>query len=295
MGRGVVVSVLASVLFGFLYYFSTLLHPLSGEDVFGWRMTATFPFMTLFLVLSGQWGMVWDAVRRVAGNWRLIPVVLFTSTMMGFQLWIFLWGPVVGRALPVSQGYFLLPLVMVVVGRVLYKDKLTVLQLCAALLAAVGVGHELIATGGLSWETMLVAFGYPLYFIVRRHFKTDNLGGLWMDMALIFPVAIAFVVFGQAGFGVFGEHPDLYWKIVVLGAVSAAALSCYILASKYLDFSLFGLLSYLEPVLLLVVALLLGETIKGEEWFTQAPIWVAVGLLAVDGVRQVLARRKRIV
>ncbi|MNV76975.1 hypothetical protein D3C71_1703630 [compost metagenome] len=81
-------------------------------------------------------------------------------------------------------------------------------------------------------------------------------------------------------------------QIPLLGIISALALVCYILASRLLPFSLFGLLSYVEPVLLVIVALLLGETINANQWLTYIPIWLAVMLLVLEGARHLLRRRR---
>ena len=105
------------------------------------------------------------------------------------QLWLFLWGPINGRGLEVSLGYFLLPLVMVLVGCVLYKEKLSSFQMVAVALAMLGVGHEIWRIGSIAWETVYVALAYPLYFFMRRKFATDHLGGFWWDLFLILPVA----------------------------------------------------------------------------------------------------------
>jgi chloramphenicol-sensitive protein RarD len=99
----------------------------------------------------------------------------------------------------------------------------------------------------------------PTYFVVRKRLATDNLGGLWLDMSLTLPVAFWFVQSGEQGFNVFDQHPWLSLLIPLLGVISASALVVYIIASRLLPFSLFGLLSYVEPVLLLGVALLLGK------------------------------------
>ncbi len=81
--------------------------------------------------------------------------------------------------------------------------------------------------------------------------------------------------------------------IPVLGAISASALIAYVLASRLLPFSLFGLLSYVEPVLLVGVALLLGETIGPDQWLTYLPIWAAVLVLVLEGFKHLLRQRRR--
>src|SRR5690606_36963389 len=116
LSPGVLLSVMASVLFGGLYYFSTLLAPLSGEQIFGWRMLLTFPFVTLFMLCSSYWTLVREQMARMRRRPSLILLQVVTSALAGVQLWIFLWAPVNGRALEVSPGYFLLPLSMVPAG-----------------------------------------------------------------------------------------------------------------------------------------------------------------------------------
>ena len=292
MSKGVVLSVLASVLFAVMYYFTSLLTPLSGLEIFGWRMLLTVPCMTVFMIVSGEWRRVWELLRMLAAKPRLIGGVVLSSALLGVQLWLFMWAPLNGRSLDVSVGYFLLPLTMVLAGRVIFRDRLSLLQKLAVGCAIIGVGNELYQVGGVSWATLVVALGYPVYFILRRHFGTDNLGGLWCELALMLPVAGWFAFGGNGPQAALATHPLLYVQIPLLGILSASALVCYILASRLLPFSLFGLLSYVEPVLLVVVALLLGESIGRDEWLTYIPIWLAVLLLVAEGTRHLLRRRQ---
>src|SRR5690606_18056887 len=145
-----------------------------------------------------------------------------------------------------------------------------------------GVGHALLQAGNIAWETLLVALGYPAYFVLRRLTGTDNLGGFWFDMLLLLPVAGWFAWAGGTAPSLFSEFPRLYPLVGLLGAFSALALVTYILASRLLTFTLFGLLGYVEPVLLVLVALLLGESIAPNEWLTYGAIWIAVGVLVFE-------------
>ncbi|QHF02759.1 EamA family transporter RarD [Pseudomonas asturiensis] len=291
MYKGVVLSVLASVLFGVMYFYTSLMKPLDGQEIFGWRMVLTVPCATLFMVISGDWKLV----RALAARLRQQPVLFFglllSSVLLGAQLLIFMWAPLHGRSLEVSLGYFLLPLSMILTGRLVYGEHLSYLQKIAAAFAMIGVGHELWRLGSFSWETLLVAGGYPLYFVLRRKLKTDNLGGLWFDMLFMLPIGLWFITRGDPM--AIQQTPMLYLLIPLLGVISASALVSYIIASRLLPFSLFGLLSYVEPVLLVGVALLLGESISGDEMLTYIPIWLAVGVLILEGAKHMLAQRRR--
>ncbi len=178
VSKGVVLSVSASVLFAVMYYFTSLLTPLSGLEIFGWRMLLTVPCMTVFMIVSGEWRRVWELLQVLAAKPRLIAGVVLSSALLGVQLWLFMWAPLNGRSLDVSVGYFLLPLTMVLTGRLVWGEQLSYLQKIAVFFAGLGVLNELYQAGGFSWATLVVIIGYPLYFIVRKYLKTDNLGGL---------------------------------------------------------------------------------------------------------------------
>jgi len=294
VSKGIVLSVLASSLFGVMYYYTSLLYPLSGAEIFGWRMLLTLPCMTVFMCFSGDWRLVPTIVTRLRQHPRLWIALLASSALVGLQLWLFLWAPLNGHSLDVSLGYFLLPLTMILTGRVVYGEHLSHLQKIAAALATFGVANEVYRVGGFSWTTLVVAIGYPLYFVLRKRIGTDNLGGLWMDMLLLLPAAFLFVQTGEHGFDVASQREALYTLIPLLGLISALALISYIMASRMLAFSLFGLLSYVEPVLLVCVALLLGESISAGQWLTYLPIWLAVMVLVFEGFKHMVRQRKSV-
>ena len=289
VGQGVALSVLASVLFGAMYYLSAMLTPLDGEQIFGWRMLLTVPLLPLFLRWGGDWQLVRATTRRLRQEpvlWLVLPA---SAALLGVQLWLFLWAPPNGRALEVSLGYFMLPLSMVLTGRWLYGERLTRLQQLAVGCGAAGVLHELWRVGHFSWPAAVVVIGYPLYFVLRRRYRTDHLGGLWFDLLFMLPLAAALALAGDVT-AIYAQRPLLGPLLLLLGCISAGALVSYILSSRLLPLGLFGLLGYVEPVLLVAVALLLGERIAAGQAWTYGPIWLAVGLLVIEGLRRISRR-----
>jgi chloramphenicol-sensitive protein RarD len=285
---------MASCLFAVMYFYTSLMHPLDGEEIFGWRTLLTLPCLTVFMLVAKDWHRVPELLGRVRRTPVLLLGMIGTSWLMGIQLWLFLWAPLHGRSLDVSMGYFLLPLTMVLTGFLVYRERLSRLQKVAVLCAATGVGHELYLHGSFAWETLVVMVGYPIYFVLRRRCRTDHLGGLWCDMCLLLPWAVYFVIQGPSSTQALVDRPALYGLIPLLGLISASALIAYVLASRMLPFSLFGLLGYIEPVLLVGVALLLGESIGPDQWWTYLPIWAAVLILVLEGIRHLLRQRRRV-
>ncbi|WP_291360183.1 MULTISPECIES: EamA family transporter RarD [Acinetobacter] len=293
MYKGIALSVLASVVFGVLYIFTPLLQPLDSEQTFAWRMLATIPFLTAFMWWSSDLSHITQILKRILKQPAFLIWLIISSLLCTTQLWLFLWGPINGRGLQVSLGYFLLPLVMVLVGCVLYKEKLSRWQMAAVALAILGVGHEIWRIGSIAWETVYVALAYPLYFFLRRRFGTDHLGGFWWDLCLILPVAFYLGFVHSDSLKLMVSFPHLILAVLGLGFLSALGLGSYILASRYLPFVIFGLLSYLEPVLLAFASMALGERVEAGEWLTYLPIWLAVVLLVIEGILHIIEQRER--
>lgn len=282
---GVASSLGASVLFATLYYYTTLLEPLNGQQVYGWRILLTAPCLALLLLGFGRWGEVRQILARLPVEPRLWLALPLSSALVGLQLWLFMWAPINGHGLDVSLGYFLLPLTLVLTGRLLFGEAISRLQRLACLFAAVGVGNELLLASSLSWPVLAVALGYPCYFALRRWVGTANLGGLWLDLVISLPVAATFALADTDTLRLLVDRPLMLLLILGLGALSAVALALMIIAGKRLNLALFGLLSYVEPVLLVVVALLLGESIARDQWLTYGAIWLAIVVLVVEGMR----------
>jgi len=183
------------------------------------------------------------------------------------------------------MGYFLLPMMIVLAGRLFYKERLSRMQTLAVAIAAVGVMHELVTVSRFSWATALVMFGYPPYFMLRRRLRIGSFSTLWYDMALLVPASV-YILYSQNDrvWHVFLEHPRLTLLLPLMGAISSIALVAYISASRMLPLGLFGILGYVEPILLFWVAfLLLGEPMSLQAWLTYIPIWIAVVLIAGEG------------
>lgn len=169
----------------------------------------------------------------------------------------------------------------------LYGERLDVFQKTALALAGVGVANQAYRVGALSWEVLVVSLGFPVYFILRRKLATDHLGGLWFDVLFMLPAAVTAVCVGEHGVGVLFDVPRLVAQLPLLGAISAFSIACLITASKLLPMGLFGLLSYVEPVLLVLVSLLLGEHIAADERLTYLGVGLALAVLAFGALRNI--------
>lgn len=283
--RGIGLSVLASTLFAILSGYTRLLAPLDGLDIFAWRILWTAATVLALIAWRRRGAQLQAACGEIARDPGKCLSLLAMAALLGMQQWLFLWGSVNGRALEVSLGYFLLPLTMVLVGRFYYGERLNVLQRLAVLCALAGVMHELWMTRAFSWPTLLVALGYPPYFILRRRIKLDSLLLFMIELLLLLPVAVLALALSDS-FALTVREPAMYLLLPGMGILSMVALTCYLRAGKMLPMGLFGILGYVEPVLLVFVAMaVLGESLSLVQLGTYVPIWMSVALTAIHSIR----------
>ncbi|AYC33752.1 EamA family transporter RarD [Pseudomonas cavernae] len=284
-GRGVSFSLVASVLFALMPGYVRELAPLDGVQIFAQRVLWSIPAVLLLVMLLRQWPVLASVAQRLRREPLLLAALPLAALLIGVQWGLFLWAPLVGRMLEVSLGYFLLPLVMVLAGWLFYGERLRPLQRLAVLLALLGVLHELWLTQAFSWLTLVTALGYPPYFMLRRWMRLDALSGFILEMLMLAPVAI-WLILTYAPADAFGQSPQLWWLLPGLGLLGTLAFAAMMAASRLLPMGLFGILSYVEPVLLFGVAVLvLGEVFDPRQLWTYAPIWLAILLTGWDSVR----------
>lgn len=285
MLKGVAFSLSASVLFGYIYYFSTLLLPLNGEDIFGYRVIFTTPFIIAAIFVFKQKYVLVAHLKRIKRQPWLLLVFCFNSAMMGFQMWLFLWAPNNGSALSVSFGYLLLPLVMVAAGRLFFKENISTLRAWAIFIATAGVISNIALKGGLSWESSAVC-GYAVYFMLRKWLNLADIASFAIEILLLLPVCIYFAF--QVDIGqIENLNPNIMWLLLALGLFSGIAFNAYIAASNILPINLLGLLGYVEPIMMLTISLLIGETIHPETYPLFICLIVAMGLIVGDGMLKI--------
>lgn len=286
MLKGVLFSLTASFLFGCLYYLAIHLRPLAGESVFGIRMVLTLPCLFLALLLFKKWNEFSLFLQRLKREPKLFLVIFITSAIVGGQMWLFLWAPNSGKAIEVSMGYLLMPIVMVAFGKIFYKELLSRNKWLAIIFAFIGVVSNIILAGKLSLESVFVCTGYPIYFYLRRKFGLSHLHSFVFEIAFLVPVAIYFISKTDMQ-AVQQVNPHIYIFIALLGIISGAALISYTLASTILSFNLLGLLGYVEPCVMLLISFLIGEKLNPDAYILMSCLLIAILLLILDGIQAV--------
>ena len=290
--RGVAAVLLSNVLFGVLYLYSHFMQPMVGSDVFAWRMVAMLVALSVMMSMGGGWVALREFVSRINQQpWQWLLFVGSTF-VVGGNLWVFMWAPVNGYGIDVAVGYFLLPLTTLLMGMVVFGERLNKWQKWAVAFAGVGVMHEMWAAESLSWITLFCCLSYPFYFGIRRHLQTPALVGLWMDLMLIAPFAIAYLVFFSDSMTLVMSQWHFTPLIISLGVFSALAMCWVLYGARTLPFTLFSMLTYGEPILLFVLAVVfMNAPLTGSAMITYGFVWVGLMLMVWDGCLQMRQQR----
>ncbi|MGP5435714.1 EamA family transporter RarD [Psychrobacter alimentarius] len=290
--QGTVASVSSSVLFSIMFLFGLFMLPLTGTQVASWRVLMMLLSLVILLSLTKQWQHVFDYIKtlKTAKEWLIF---ILPAPILGGQIWLFMWAPVNGFGLDVTLGYFLLPLMMIVIGRFFYQEYMSALQWIAALCAALGIGYDIVQYGSVSWVTLFVCLGYPPYYLLRRTLAVPPITGLLFDLTLLTPVVLA-MLYISGGFSVAAQNMKFWYLLPLLGAFSALAMSLTMMASNKLPVSLFGALSYIEPMLLFVFSItILSQSLdEGGSLFMYGMITLALLVMIIDSVIGYLVRRR---
>lgn len=285
MLKGIFFCITANFLFGLGYYFAILLRPLSGESMFGFRIIVLIPFILLAILLFKQTPKFKQLWQKIKQKPALVFILLLLALNTGVQLWLFMWAPNNGQAIPVSIGYLLLPIVAVALGKIIFKEHFTLLKWLSLTSAIIGVGTNIVLTGSFSWATIVAGIGYPLYITLRRYFDINNLATFFIELLLVTPFALYFISQTEMQ-PILLENHYLYAILALFGLVNGIAFIFYIASSNLLPINVLGLLGYMEPLVMLTISFIIGESLDSKSYILMLCLAIAITLLTIDNFRQ---------
>jgi chloramphenicol-sensitive protein RarD len=280
---GLLLGLGAYLLWGVLpLYFKAVAH-VGPLEIVAHRILWSLIFLGALVTLRRRW----PAVRAAVATPRVLLTLALTATLIGVNWLVYIYAVVSGHVLEGSLGYYLNPLVNVLLGVVLLKERLSRLQMAAVFLAAAGVAVLAAGAGGAIWISLTLAASFALYGFLRKVAPVDSLEGLSIETALLMPLALAWVLYLQrSGGGAFLEDSLTDLLLVLGGAVTAIPLLLFTAAARRLPYSTLGFLQYVAPSLQFLLAVLaFGEPLTTAHMVCFAAIWTALAIFVAEGVR----------
>ena len=234
----------------------------------------------------------WGAIRAAVTSPKVLATLALTASLIAVNWLVYIWAVLNGHVLAGSLGYYLNPLVNVLLGVFLLKERLTRAQTFAVGLAAAGVAVLALGAAEGLWISLTLASSFALYGFLRKVAPVDSLEGLSIETTILAPIALGYVLWlQQQGASGFGRSTMTDLLLILGGAVTAIPLLLFTAAAKRLPYSTLGFLQYIAPSLQFLLAVLVfGEAFTTAHAICFGAIWAALVIFAWEGVRTARSR-----
>jgi chloramphenicol-sensitive protein RarD len=281
---GVVYATSAFLIWGISPIYWKALRAVPALEIILHRIVWSFFFLVPLVILMRRWQEFKDALK----NYRTVLVLLFTALIVGGNWLLYIWAVNTDRLIQASLGYYINPLVNVLLGVVFLKERLRPPQIVAVLLAAAGVLYLTFYYGEFPWIALTLAVSFGIYGLIRKIVPVGSLVGLTVETLLLSIPALAYLFYLDShGVGAF-LRVSLKLDLLLMGCAIATAMPLlfFTLGARRLYLSTVGLLQYIAPSCMFVLAVFLfREPFSKAQVVTFIFIWTALAIYSTDSVR----------
>jgi len=282
----------AYLLWGFLPLYFLLLAPTKPFELVAWRILLSLAFCALLLTVTRSWGRLAAIMRQR----RLLWLTALAGVLIYINWQVFILGALSGHVIETSLGYFINPIVTVMLGVLVLHERLRSTQWIAIGIAVAAVVVIIVGYGAVPWIALTLAASFGLYGLVKKHIgpSVDAVSGLTLETLWLTPVAaVVLAVVGVTQGLTMGASG---WQHAVLlslaGVITAVPLLLFAAGARRAPLTLIGILQFVAPILQFLIGwLVLKEPMPLERWIGFGLVWVALTVLTVDSLLH--ARRAR--
>jgi len=282
MNKGIWYAIGAYTLWGLFPIYWKWLQHVPALQVLGHRILWSFLLLIMVMLVSRQW----SAFRKRALTMRVFPIYLASALLLALNWLTYIWAINAGFVVESSLGYFINPLLSVLLGVIFLRERLRPLQWLPVGLAAVGVLYLALVYGSLPWIALTLAFTFGFYGLVKKTAPLGSLYGLALETGILFLPALGYLLLtGISGQGAFlrsGAVSDLL--LVGAGLVTTIPLLMFASAAQRIPLSLVGILQYIAPTLQFLLGVLVyREPFSPARLTGFGIVWLALVIYAVEG------------
>jgi chloramphenicol-sensitive protein RarD len=278
---GLATALGAYLIWGFLPLYLILVQSVPPFEFVGWRIIWTLPLCLLIVLVRRQFPELLAALKSP----RSLLALTASAVLIGINWFVYIWAIMAGEVFATSIGYYLNPLVNVLLGTLVLGEKLSRRQWIAVAIAAVAVA--LLAAGAVTslWISLTLGFSFALYGLVRKQVAVGSLPGLTIESAILLAPAIGIAwwyAMSPQG-SAFGQDAWMSALIIFSGVVTAVPLLLFAIAARRMDYSTLGFIQYLSPTIVFFLGLFVfHQPLAPAKLASFVLIWVAVGVFVYD-------------
>ncbi len=289
---GVASALSAYLIWGFLPLYFLLLVPTGPWEIVAWRILLAFVFCLILLTVT----RAWPAFVRIVRQPRLLLLTAVAGVFIYVNWQVYILATLTGHVIETSLGYFINPIVTVLLGVLVLRERLRLTQWVAIGISVVAVGVIVVGYGAFPWIALTLAFSFGFYGLIKKQVgpRVDAVGGLTLESFWLLPVAIVQLIVVASTSGItMGTAGPLHTVLLSLaGIITAIPLLLFAAGARRIPLTVIGLLQFIAPVLQFIIgAWVLGEPMPLERWIGFGLVWVALIVLSVDSV--LFSRRGR--
>ncbi len=281
---GLAPAIGAYLIWGFLPLYLLLVTAVPAFEFVAWRIIWTLPICLAIVAVRRQW----DDIRAALADWRALGWLAVSSALIAVNWLVYIWAIQNGEIYAASLGYYINPLINVLLGTMLLGERLTRAQWIAVAIAAIGVA--LLAQGALTtlWISLTLAVSFGSYGLVRKRVTVGSLPGLTIESALLLAPSLAVAGWYAAVQGSsFLVSPGLSAAIVLGGFVTAIPLLLFAIAARRMAYSTLGFFQFLAPSIVFILGLtVFKQPLQPAQIACFACIWLAAAIFIWDLVRR---------
>lgn len=288
---GVLAAFAAYLLWGILPIYWKALEHLGTPELLAHRIIWSLAVLIGFLAVTRNWGWL----RRAFQQPRLLLPLVLSAALIGVNWLTYLWANNSGHIVEGSLGYFINPLVSVLLGVLFLRERPRSAQWVAVGLAAIGVAFLTISYGRLPWIALTLALSFGFYGLIRKTITLASVEGLTVEMALLFLPALAYLGFltARGSASAPGSGPLTIALLLMSGLVTAIPLILFTHGIRQITLTTLGILQYITPTMqFLLGAFVYGEGFRQDQMVGFGLIWIALAFYSIEGI--VIARRKQL-
>jgi|TARA_B110000093_G_scaffold33959_1_gene34958 chloramphenicol-sensitive protein RarD len=279
---GIGYALLAFSAWGFIPIYWKLLNTVPSMEILTHRMVWSVFFLLGLLAVQKRLG----EFRELFHSPKYIFMLLGTATLLGGNWFVYIYGVNTNQVIETSLGYFISPLLVILLGAVFLRERLNIWQVVAVGFAALGVLNFIWNFGSLPWIALSLAFTFSFYGLFRKMIPVKPLVGLLMETALLTPLAVVLIAFWEVdGTGHFGTTWMTDFLLFGGGVVTSLPLLWFINAGKRLRYSTIGFIQYLTPsIQLLIGVYLYHEPFTPTHSITFGLIWAGLVIFSINSL-----------
>lgn len=291
--RGLLYTLGAFIIWGLSPLFWKALLSVPAGQLLAHRIVWAALILGILLTVQRRWA----EARSALASRRVVPTLLATTVLIGTNWWIYVWAIVTERVLQASLGYYINPLVTVLLAMVFLGEKLDRAQWVSLALAAAGVAVLILRLGEFPWIALVLAVSFAFYGLLRKQVRAEAEVGLLVETGILTPIMIAYLVradlLGQGAFSHQGLGVD--GLLVSAGAITAVPLLLFTHGARRLPLATIGFLQYLAPTLQFLLAVVVfREPFTGSHLTAFGCIWAALALFTWDLHRRRITRDRHL-